>query len=341
MWKKIFILLVLALLLFVCNWFAINAFGTSISLARVAFLTLTFLLAATLVLAAQRLSTKGWIVVGLANLVGLFLTSSFYPVGQPSWMSMLVAYAITLLPSVLPELGLVVAGILLYSVLSHSRQAQNADRAGRDVSAAQRPGAGRLPVVALVLGVLLIAVSLYNLYWLTVWDNTTDSIGYFWINLPVIGAVFAGILLSVFLPGKTKLFGVLYTLLIPFLLYAVSTYAQQVDYHQLTEGRAAQVNQAIETYFVREGRYPHSLQQLAPWYLLTIPGPVITIGQDWCYQGGDNYYQFGYVNMANWMSTKITGQLVAARGDVSGLGPICGPEIKAIISTNPEHYVSQ
>jgi hypothetical protein len=335
MWKKIYILTVLALLMYASNWFALNAFGTSLSPARVAFLLLTLLLAAALILAAQRVSTIGWIFVGLATLVGLFLTTSFYPVSQPSW-SILVEYTITLLPSVLPEFGLVVAGIMLYSVLSHSRQTQNTDLASSNVSAAYRPGAGRWAVVALVLGVFLIAKSLYNLYWLTVWDNTTDSIGYFWVHLPIMGALFAGVLLSVFLPGRTKWAGVLYMLLIPSLAYAVSTSAQQVDYHQLTQGRAAQVNQAIEAYYSRQGRYPHSLQQLAPLYLLEVPGPVIIIGQDWCYQGADNYYQLGYVTTENWMSQVFTGQLVATRGDISGLGPICAPEIKAIKAGNPE-----
>ena len=78
-------------------------------------------------------------------------------------------------------------------------------------------------------------------------------------------------------------------------MIAVSARAQSVDFRQLTEERAERASQAIETYCAREGRYPQDLRQLTPGYVLSLPGPVTIYGQDWCFDGGDDYYRLGYV----------------------------------------------
>jgi hypothetical protein len=77
------------------------------------------------------------------------------------------------------------------------------------------------------------------------------------------------------------------------LIVAVSARAQRVDHHQLTGERAGRTSQAIETYYARKGSYPQDLWQLTPWYVLSLPGLVIIYGQDWCYDGGDDYYRLG------------------------------------------------
>ena len=76
-------------------------------------------------------------------------------------------------------------------------------------------------------------------------------------------------------------------------MFAVSARAQRVDFRQLKGERTGWTSQAIETYYARKGSYPQDLRQLTPWYVLSLPGPVIIYGQDWCYDGGDDYYRLG------------------------------------------------
>jgi hypothetical protein len=181
----------------------------------------------------------------------------------------------------------------------------------------------------------LMLKALHNLYWVTVWDDTTDSIGYFWIILPFLAALFCGLLLSVFLTRRARIAGLLYLLLLPAMVYAVSRQAQQVDYRQLTEQRARRVDGAIRAYYAGQGHYPPSLHDLTPRYLLYVPSPLILIGQGWCYQGSDDSYQLGYVTHESWMSRHVSGQLVGARGDAGPFGPICAAEIEAIEAGGP------
>ena len=63
---------------------------------------------------------------------------------------------------------------------------------------------------------------------------------------------------------------------------------------------AAQVSQAVERYYAQEGRYPEKLQQLIPWYLLSVPEPVLINGLDWCYDGGADYFRLGYADREHW-----------------------------------------
>jgi hypothetical protein len=169
----------------------------------------------------------------------------------------------------------------------------------------------------------------------TVWDDTTDATGYFWIILPLLAALFCGLLRSVFLTRRARIVGLLYLLLAPALAYAVSSQAQKVDYRQLTEQRAGGVDGAIRAYYASQDRYPPSLKELAPRYLLSVPGPVILIGQDWCYQSSDHAYQFGHVTHESWMSQQVSGQPVDAGGNASAFGPICAAEIRAIEAGGP------
>ena len=61
--------------------------------------------------------------------------------------------------------------------------------------------------VVLVMSALLLARTLHNIYWLTVWDNIDDSLGYLWLIVPVVAVLFSGVMLSITLPSRTKLAG--------------------------------------------------------------------------------------------------------------------------------------
>jgi hypothetical protein len=110
-----------------------------------------FLLAAVLIWAARRVSLIAWLVAGMLALASLFLTTTFYPVGQPGWMPMWVYWTWNLLPAALPALALILAAALSYSAL---RRTSRAPEAG--------PASGR-SWPALLLAVFLIVKALHNL----------------------------------------------------------------------------------------------------------------------------------------------------------------------------------
>jgi hypothetical protein len=155
--------------------------------------------------------------------------------------------------------------------------------------------------------------------------------------VPVPAALLSGVTLSITLSGRMKWTGFLYSLLILGLMIAVSAGAQRVDFRQLTEERAERVTQAIETYYAREGRYPQDLRQLTPWYILSLPGPVIIYGQDWCYDGGDDYYRLGYVYREHWSDPRLTGRIYKTKGEAPDLHGMCEEEVVALQKRYPDY----
>ena len=190
-------------------------------------------------------------------------------------------------------------------------------------------------MVVLALGALLLAKALHSLYWLMVWDTTYDSLEYFWLVFPITAVLFSGVVLSIALPGRTRWAGFWYSLLIPALMIVVSAQAQSVDLRRLTDQRAERVSQAIETYHAREGRYPHDLGELTPRYVLSLPEPVIIYGQDWCYDGGEDYYRLGYVYREHWSDPDLHGRIYKSKGKGSDLPGICAEEIAALEERYP------
>jgi hypothetical protein len=190
-----------------------------------------------------------------------------------------------------------------------------------------------------IFSALLLGAAMLNFYWLIVWDDTYDGLGYLWLFIPVLGVFFATVWLVFTLPKRAKLAAFLYLLLLPPSLILISGRAQQVDFRQLTEARAERVNQAIEVYYRREGHYPEELGQLTPRYLFSLSEPVIIFGQDWCYSGGGDDYQFGYVYREHWSNPNLAG-LVRGAGDggASDLSPICEKEIAALQARDPQYY---
>jgi hypothetical protein len=266
----------LAVFLFGARWLGL---GPMIAVGIVSWLVVAIacsLVALGLAWAVRRMSAGVWIVAGLLLLVGLLWPTSTIaegwrlPARLPQPLETLVTTAVFLMPSI----ALVVAALLLYRGLTLTQERKGGSVVEGEGAPAQHTHAGRLAVVCLVLSALLIAKTLYNLYWLTVWDNTTDSLGYIWLAVPVLAALSSGALLAFTLPGRSKWAG-LYALLIPALMIAVCARAQAVDYRRLTEERAAQVSHAVEAYYAREGRYPQSPRHLTPGPCQSRPAPTM------------------------------------------------------------------
>lgn len=179
----------------------------------------------------------------------------------------------------------------------------------------------------LTLALLVLAKALHTFYWLMVWDSTYDPLGYLWL-IPLFAAVlFGGALLLVTLPRRVKWSGAAFAILVSSLLFGASTLAQRVDFRQLTQARAERISRAVDAYHERAGRYPESLRQLVPWYVLSIPGPVIIPTLGWCYEGGEDFYRLGYVNRLHWSDPNLFGVVAASAGNVSQLPPVCAQEI--------------
>lgn len=275
-------------------------------------ITLAFvvLLVSAMALVARRVRDAVWISVALLLLPGLSLPASV--VNNIFTTSPEPPLALLFLPAV----ALLVTALLLQAGLSAYRDWQQASAVEAGPSRAQRKRAGWAAAVVFVVGAVLLAKALHHLYWFTVWDNTYDSLGYLLLLVPVPAVFLSGVVLSITLSDRMKWAGFLYALLILGLMIALSTRAQRFDFRQLTEERAERVTRAIESYHAREGHYPQDLGQLTPRYALWLPGPVIIYGQDWCYDGGGDYYRLGYVDREHWSDPRLIGRIYRKKGDV-------------------------
>lgn len=226
---------------------------------------------------------------------------------------------------VLPAIGLVIVGLPLKNGVPHFAAAW----AG---SAAMPTAAGRrLAAVSLLVVGLLLAKLAHSLYWMFVWDKTHDSLDILWLILLVPIALLAGLMLAVRLP-RQRILCMLGLPLLPILAYLVGL---PVDYHELTATRADRVGLSIERYHEQNGRYPQTLNQLTPRYLLTVPEPTIIYGQNWCYEGGDSYYRLAYVDLDHWSNPNPESRIHQSAGELSHLPPTCASQFALLHSQHP------
>jgi hypothetical protein len=202
-------------------------------------------------------------------------------------------------------------------------------------------GAHRKAVFFFILSALLLAVTLRNYYWLAIWDGTNDGLGVLWLFIPIMGIFLATIGLVATLPRPAKLTAFIYLLLLPPALLLVTERTQRVDFYQLTDLRAERVNQAIKTYYDQAGYYPDSLQQLTPRHLRSLSEPMIIFGQDWCYEGEGDQYQFGYVYREHWSNPNLVGYAYGASNEEPNIPLLCEAEIAGLRARDPEYYSSQ
>lgn len=228
------------------------------------------------------------------------------------------------------SLTLVMAAVLLYLGLDFWKTGQQDKVVAGWTPSARRRYAVLAAATAFVLSALLLAKGLHSLYWLMIWDSTHDPLGDLWLPFPMLAVLVAGAFLVTALQGKLKVTGAIYFLLVMALLMAVVERARRADFRELTEERVAQTARALETYHARHGEYPQNLQQLTPWTIFSVRGPVIIFGQSWCYDGGGDAYRLGYVYREHWSDPHLIGHIYEAKGDVAAPHPICAKEITAL-----------
>jgi hypothetical protein len=244
-----------------------------------------------------------------------------------------------LLTQLLPCLGLIVSAILLaVGIRQWSNKAPQSQSS--EVSSVDnvQPVGRLIALAALVLGVLILAGGLYHFYWLSLWDNTYDSLGIIYLFLPVLAILFASALLAELQTGGRQWFGLGYAGLALILTIGGFLSAKTVDYRALTEARAAHIARALEAYHTRYGSYPESLRQLTPGTMIAIPEPVILHGQDWCYQAERDAYQLGYVDRENWSSPEIFTTVAQSQGVHSQGNDVCAAEIAQMKAIYPDFY---
>jgi hypothetical protein len=340
MCRKLLILLALIVLVIGSAVILHLVNGLSAILALLLLIIAGWEFAALPVIKIGQSTTRLWIIAGLLCLAGLLLPTSLlpdHPLGLPQPFGTLAAITIFILPS----LGLILVNLLFQTGINYYIEWKDASKVENVDRQAPHKPAGRVILFVFILAFLLLGKILYNFYWLIVWDITYDPIDIMWLFFPLLAILIATFLSIKPLTDKTRVIGPLYLLLAPLLLISVYASAKQVDFHQLTEERATSISQAIEAYHVRVGHYPQNLQQLTPWFMLTIPSPVIINGAGWCYNGGDGYYRLGYVYREHWSAPLITGLLFKSQGEVAGLPALCEKEIADFKNRNPAFWLGK
>ena len=169
---------------------------------------------------------------------------------------------------------------------------------------------------ALYLGGIAFLIWLFSYFiWIeSIWDQMEDSSeALILLVFGIAWGVGASMLLAWRLAGKKKL-----AALILAMIFAVSfVFAQQMGqsktWYSLTSDRASEIDHAIEKFQARNGRYPESLSELTPWYILTVPRSFMYRDLSWCYQGGKDFYRFGYIYRPiayappEWIEIRIQG----------------------------------
>jgi hypothetical protein len=318
-------------------WVSVSMYMGLLNLGTfIALVVAAVLVALPLSPVIRGVSYKIWVFVGFIVLVGLILPPIIYrkilPAGDVEPFTSSVAFTILSLISI----ALVIIALLIKFILQIIKKLRDTNTGKVTGIKEQSEKPNIAAIFILVLIVLLGAKAFHSFYWFLIWDSTTDSLDVLWLPIPILAVIFSSFLLYFLLPEGTKPKGFLYLLMIPVLI-GLFNLAEQVDFRQLTHERAEHVSQLIESYQGKSGHYPKSLQELTPRYALSIPGPVIIFGQDWCYDGGENYYRLGYVYRQHWSDPRLIGKIYKTRGELPDLQPMCEKEVAIIQKRHPDY----
>jgi hypothetical protein len=238
----------------------------------------------------------------------------------PAWL----LYPIQLfLFALLPRLMVVMAAVLISYVLTPA--------------ASQRGEVNRrIPwqtakIASFALALITLGYMAYSIFWGSVWDQTSD--GLFGVMVTIYAgpvATASGMLMGVTLKGKPRLAGFVFMLVVPLLLYQAFNWGWRVSYHEITEGRAARIEQALKQFYEREGHYPETLSALTPRDLLFIQQPIILSSEkEWCYQGSQDSYRLGAF-YREYFSTPVSLRVYAAAGETPAVPWECEERLEKV-----------
>ena len=143
----------------------------------------------------------------------------------------------------------------------------------------------------------------YQMYLTSIWDVATDGLSAPLLLILVgMASIASAMLMAWLLPERHRLvalgFALLATLSMQYPNW-IGTYGPNGKWGMspahITERRAEKIDNAVQGFYGTKGEYPASLKDLFPGYLVYIPRPIMIPGQTWCYEGGQDYFRFGYV----------------------------------------------
>jgi len=150
---------------------------------------------------------------------------------------------------------------------------------------------------SLVFITILLAGMVYQVVWDGIWSSAHARA--FEDHLPFIQfmlSLAAGIFLALTLRGWRRLVGPLYFVLVTAVAVVALSQGWKLSAFEMTERRAAVVNDAIVSYYQENGVYPDELSELSPRYVPYVFPPVVVRTGGWCYQSGDEFYRLGYIS---------------------------------------------
>jgi hypothetical protein len=177
-------------------------------------------------------------------------------------------------------------------------------------------------MLSLVSVALILFLLGYQVMLASIWDVATDGLsGIFLVGLTSLAGIASALILIWKLPGRRKLAAILFAALVPVTMISaerLGTFDREGKWGtlpiQVTAARAEKIDMAIKKFHAENEIYPQTLSELTPRYLLYVPVPYMIREQDWCYEGGRDYYRFGYV-YREMFSLPASVRLHAAQGE--------------------------
>lgn len=190
----------------------------------------------------------------------------------------------------------------------------------------------------LLIAIILLGLVLYTFFWLGIWDGTDDGVRWLLLLMAtIISIISLAIVNGMTASSWQRWLGIPFAILVIPLFYGGNLWiGDKYSNYIATESRARHIQEAIESFHSKTSWYPLSLEELTPGDMLHIPLPMVVPGQDWCYQGGSNYYRLGLVYREHWSSPYFSVRVYASAGDV----PIGGWECDQRLAEVKAKYVS-
>jgi len=201
----------------------------------------------------------------------------------PSWLGYLISIGMY---AFIPGMAIVMAALLIRTLLSNDQFLN-----------------WHMIISTLLMAAVLFLMIGYQGMLTSMWDVATDGLGWIilWLITSILG-IGSAMLLAWSIPRRQIWVAVVFTLVIPLVMWQarnLGTYDKDHTWGTTpiitTETRADKIDHAIQQYYEKNNRYPQTLSDLSPRYILYIPNPFIIPGQDWCYEGDHSYYRFGYI----------------------------------------------
>ncbi|HEX6306348.1 MAG TPA: hypothetical protein VFZ76_19265 [Anaerolineales bacterium] len=245
-------------------------------------------------------------LVSLTFLAVYGLYSAASRQGLPAWLRMPAG----LLFFALPGISVTLAAIMILSGLNKLTGDEN------QAEEESAPGSRLRAYLRFALAGLLLGALAYRIYWFSIWDQTKDGLYGIVLMMPAsLVGIGAGMVMTLKSTGRTRLLGAAFAVLAPVVMMGAFQAGWAVDYHAITEGRAARIQGALERFHGRNGRYPAELSEMVPRDLLFVPQPVIFQGEGWCYEGRADGYRLGAV-YREYFSLPLSIKIYASGGDM-------------------------